>query len=369
MNITVIEVTSTAERIRNGSLIITRTPFRITLGGGGTDLPSYYEKHGGFILTSAIDKYMYVAINTPFVDHLLRVKYSMSETVENVAELKHELAREALKHFGIEDTLEILSFADISAGTGMGSSSCYLVGLLKALEVYKRQWMSEAELAELACEIEINRLGKPIGKQDAYIAANGGLLCMEIGKDGRVKAEPANIRMSVIRDLEYNLLLFYSGLQRRAEDVLAEQNSAMKQPGNVRRAAVEESLNYIKKLGYETLDSLKSGDLRGFARLMDVHWNYKKKMSDKITHPKIDAAYETAKRHGALGGKLIGAGGGGFLLVYAENSHREIDEAMREQGFRRLDFRFDFEGSKSLLNLVDSRIEYNHQLEKNKWRK
>lgn len=345
-------------------MIITRTPFRITLGGGGTDLPSYYQKHGGFLLTSAIDKYMYVAINTPFVDNLLRVKYSLSETVEHVSQLKHELAREALNHFGITDTLEILSFADISAGTGMGSSSCYLIGLLKALEVYRRKWMSEAELAELACDIEINRLGKTIGKQDAYIATYGGLLCMEIAKDGRVEAKPANIRMSVIRDLEYNLLLYYSGLQRKAEDILSEQHHAMQDKDHGRRETVEESLNYIKKLGYESLAALRSGDLREFARLMDVHWNYKKKMSAKITHPRIDAAYEAAKQKGALGGKLLGAGGGGFLLVYAETGHLAIDEAMREHGFRRLDFRFDFEGAKSLLNLVDSRIEYSHGQEK-----
>lgn len=347
-------------------MIITRTPFRITLGGGGTDLPSYYEKHGGFLLTSAIDKYMYVAINTPFIDHLLRVKYSLSETVEDVSELKHELAREALRHFGISDSLEILSFADISAGTGMGSSSCYLVGLLKALEVYKRRWMAESELAELACDIEINRLNKPVGKQDAYIATYGGLLCMEISKDGRVEARPANIKMSVIRDLEYNLLLYYSGIQRKAEEVLQDQNQAMKQTNPAKDNTVEESLNYIKKLGYETLHALQKGDLQGFAHLMDTHWNYKKKMSAKITHPRIDKAYDAAKEKGALGGKLLGAGGGGFLLFYAEKGHLDIDDMMGELGFRRLDFRFDFEGSKSLLNLVDSRIEYSHELERMK---
>lgn len=345
-------------------MIITRTPFRITLGGGGTDLPSYYEKKGGFLLTSAIDKYMYVAINTPFVDNLLRVKYSLSETVTNARDLKHELAREALRHFGIEDTLEILSFADISAGTGMGSSSCYLVGLLKALEIYKRKWLSESEIAELACDIEMNRLQKPVGKQDAYIAAHGGLLCMEIDKKGMVQVSAANISMPVIRDLEYNLLLYYSGLQRKSEEVLSEQNQAMKSKDGIGRQTVEASLDYIKKSGYETLYALRKGKLKEFARLMDEHWNYKKKMSTKITHPKIDEAYARAKQLGALGGKLLGAGGGGFLLLYSESNHLVIDQAMQESGFRRLDFRFDFEGSKSLLNLVDSRIEYSHLQEK-----
>ena len=342
-------------------MIITRTPFRITLGGGGTDLPSYYRKHGGFIFTSAIDKYMYVAINTPFIDNLLRVKYSVSETVKNVKELRHELAREALKHFGIQDTLEILSFADISAGTGMGSSSCYLVGLLKALEVYRRKWLPDQKLAELACEIEMNRLKKPIGKQDAYIATYGGFLCMEISRQGKVTASAANIRMSTVRDLEHNLFLYYSGIQRETETVLKDQHQAMLQRGHQRRGVVEKSLNEIKKLGFQQLKALEDADLGKFGLLMGKHWEHKKKFSNKISNPKIDEAYQAAKAAGVLGGKLIGAGGGGFLLLYAEKNHLKLEKVMQARGFRRLDFRFDFDGSKTLLNFADSRIEYHQQ--------
>lgn len=352
-------------------MIITRTPFRMTLGGGGTDLPSYYERNGGFLLTSAVDKYMYVAINTPFIDNLLRVKYSKSETVASVNELQHELAREALKHFGIADTLEILSFADISAGTGMGSSSCYLVGLLNALRAYSRRHISIQALAELACDIEINRLKKPIGKQDAYIASYGGILVMDIGRDGKVTPRAANIKMSTIRDLEHNILLYFSGVQRSSELVLGEVSRALAAPGEQKAGGenmkqVEESLHFIKDIGYQSLKALEEGKLSHFAGLMDTHWQHKKKMSSKISFPMIDQAYLEAKKMGVIGGKLLGAGGGGFLMLYTESNYAEIDRMMKQFGFKRLDFRFDFEGSKVLLNLTDSRLEYMQHLEKNK---
>lgn len=345
-------------------MIITRTPFRITLGGGGTDLPSYYGKRGGFLVTSAIDKYMYVAVNTPFIDRLLRVKYSKSETVQSVSQLRHELAREALKHYRIKDTLEIVSFADISAGTGMGSSSCYLVGLLNALQVYKKKRCGIKELAELACEIEMNRLRKPIGKQDAYIAAYGGILVMEIDRGGRVATRPAKVAMATLRDMEHNLLLYYSGIQRNTEDVLIDQHTAMKGPQMKRHRTVAESLDHIKKLGLQTLKALEAGDLRRFGELMDDHWHYKKRLSSKISNPRIDKVYKGAKARGAIGGKVIGAGGGGFLLFYAEKHHNRIDQWMQMNDMKRLDFRFDFEGSKTLLDLADSRIEYQQRLEK-----
>ncbi len=345
-------------------MIITRTPFRITLGGGGTDLPSYYRQHGGFLLTSAIDKYMYVAINTPFIDRLLRVKYSKSETVASAKELEHELVREALKIFNIEDTLEIISFADISAGTGMGSSGSYLVGLLNALNEYNKYKVSAKQLAETAFHIEAEILKKPVGKQDGYIAAHGGILCLQIDKEGNVSTKPANIKMTTIRDLEHNLLLYYTGIQRKAEEVLQEQHQAMLKKDHGQHKAVSESLNWIKDLGFKTLQALEEDRLSEFARLMDEHWRYKKKMSNKITHPAVDQAYEEVKRHGVLGGKLLGAGGGGFLLFYAETNHRKIEQVMAGRGMRRLDFRFDFEGSKVLLNFSDSRIEYQHAQER-----
>lgn len=345
-------------------MIITRTPFRITLGGGGTDLPSYYRKRGGFLVTSAIDKYMYVAINTPFIDRLLRVKYSKSETVKSVHDLQHELAREALMYFGIKDALEIVSFADISAGTGMGSSSCYLVGLLRALQVYQKEHISIKQLAELACNIEIQKLHKPIGKQDAYIASYGGILVMDIDRKGNVKTVPANVSMTTVRNLEYNLHLYYSGIQRKTEDVLMDQHTAMKDPQRKSHRIVAASLDQIKALGYETLKVLEKGDLRRFGQIMGEHWQHKKNLSDKISNLRIDKVYKAAKAKGALGGKVIGAGGGGFLLFYAESGHHRIDRLMEENGMRRLEFRFDFEGSKTLLDLVDSRNEYQHKMER-----
>ena len=345
-------------------MIITRTPFRITLGGGGTDIPSYYEKKGGFLLTSAIDKYMYLAINTPFIDKLLRVKYSKSETVESVNELEHELAKEALKHYGIKDALEVISFADISAGTGMGSSSCYLIGLLKGLETYKRTHISAKEMAEVACDIEINILKKPIGKQDAYIAAQGGILVMDINKNGEVNTRSANIQISTLHDLEYNLLLYYSGIQRKSEEILVDQNTAMLEESHKCHKEVSKSLDKIKELGYASLKALEHGKTAEFGALMDEHWQFKKKMSDKISNSRIDNIYEEAKKRGALGGKILGAGGGGFLLLYAEKGHKEIDDLMKKEKMRRLNFRFDFEGSKTLLNLADSRIGYQHDQEK-----
>ncbi|MBU9888315.1 MAG: galactokinase [Candidatus Omnitrophica bacterium] len=345
-------------------MIITRTPFRITLGGGGTDLPSYYGKRGGFLVTSAIDKYMYVAVNTPFIDRLLRVKYSRSETVKRVSELQHELAREALKQFKIRDALEVVSFADISAGTGMGSSSCYLVGLLNALRVYKKERGSIKSLAELACNIEMRRLKKPIGKQDAYIAAYGGILVMEIDRQGRVATRPAKVAMATVRDLEHNLLLYYSGIQRNTEDVLIDQHTAMRDSQAKTHRAVASSLDHIKRLGRESLGALEKGALRRFGKLMEEHWQFKKRLSGKISNPRIDAVYKAARTKGALGGKVIGAGGGGFLLFYAEHGHDRIEKLMRSNGMKRLDFRFDFEGSKTLLDLADSRIEYQQRMER-----
>jgi len=327
------------------------------LGGGGTDLPSYYKRRGGFILTSAIDKYMYVAVNTPFIDRLVRVKYSVSETVESVDELKHDLAREAMKHYRLRDALEIISFADISAGTGMGSSSSYLVGLLKALAAYCRRPVPVETLAETAAHIEIDILGKPIGKQDAYIASYGGILVMEISKRGNVRCRPAAISMATLRDMERNLLVFFTGKRRQADEVLLDQNEAMRASGHTRHCAVAGYLDRIKELGYETLRSLEEGRTERFARLMDRHWAVKRRLSPKISHPDIDRAYQSAKAAGALGGKLLGAGGGGFLVLYAESSHAAIDRAMAGHGMRRLDCRFDFEGAKVLVNLVDSRIE------------
>ncbi len=330
-------------------MIITRTPFRITLGGGGTDLPSYYSKYGGFIFAAGINKYMFININRPIVDDLVRVKYSKSETVKHRDELKHEIAREAMAMTHIENALEIVSIADIPAGTGLGSSSCYAVGLLNAIHTLKREHIPLQALAEEACEIEINRLGKPIGKQDQYMAAFGGLTVLDIGKDGHVKVRKANVSEETIDDLNRNLLMFYTNTQRNADEILSEQSKGAME--GIRD--VIESMHYIKELGYKILEAAESGNITDIGLMFDEHWKYKKRISKKMTTHYFDEIYKIAKSSGALGGKISGAGGGGFFLFYVEERHGKFREVMKNIGLREMRYRFDFEGTKVLVNLMD----------------
>jgi len=329
-------------------MIITRTPFRLTLGGGGTDLPSFYREHGGFILAVGIDKYMYLAVNTPIVDDKIRVRYTHSELVDNVDQVDHTLAREALRHFDIATGIEIVSVADIPAGTGLGSSSCYMVGLLNALHALMQSQATPWQLAEEACHIELNVLGKPIGKQDQYMAAFGGLTTLEISPDGVVRAMPLSLGVDLVEALENNLLLFFTGETRNATAILEHQDQSTRQ----RDAVVVSSLREIKDIGMEIRDSIIRGDLRRFGELLDVHWQSKKRLSSGITSPQIDAWYELAKHHGAIGGKISGAGGGGFLMLYCEEGKAALREAMRSAGLRELHFRLEFEGSKVVFDIV-----------------
>ena len=329
-------------------MIITRTPFRLTLGGGGTDLPSFYREHGGFILAVGIDKYMYLAVNTPIVDDKIRVRYSQSELVDNVDQVDHTLAREALRHFDITTGIEIVSVADIPAGTGLGSSSCYMVGLLNALHALMQSQATPWQLAEEACHIELDVLGKPIGKQDQYMAAFGGLTMLEISTDGVVRAMPLALSVDLVEALENNLLLFFTGETRNATAILQQQDQGTRQ----RDAVVVSSLREIKDIGMEIRDSIVQGDLRRFGELLDVHWQSKKRLSSGVTNPQIDAWYELAKHHGAVGGKISGAGGGGFLMLYCEERKAELREAMRRAGLRELHFRLEFEGSKVVFDIV-----------------
>jgi D-glycero-alpha-D-manno-heptose-7-phosphate kinase len=344
-------------------MIITRTPFRITLGGGGTDLPSFYREHGGFILAVGIDKYMYMNVNTPIVDDLIRVRYNKSELVRHVDEIEHSLAREAMRFFNISTGLEIVSIADIPAGTGMGSSSCYLVGLLKALYTLSQRPVAAQELAEAACYIELIRLEKPIGKQDQYMAAYGGLTRLDISPDGSVLPTRIGLSAEILEDLEKNLLLFYTGQMRDATTILAEQDSATKR----NETTVVSSLTEIKDIGYEICDCIQRGNLSRFGVLMDLHWQTKKRLSKSITSSSIDAWYELAKRNGALGGKITGAGGGGFLTLYCEENKASLREVMRKAGLRELNFRFDFEGCKVAVDMVsrDGRLAHIHRLKNN----
>jgi D-glycero-alpha-D-manno-heptose-7-phosphate kinase len=340
-------------------MIITRTPFRLTLGGGGTDLPSFYHQHGGFILAVALDKYMYLNVNTPIVDDKIRVRYTSSEVVDHVDEVQHTLAREALRHFGITNGIEMVSIADIPAGTGLGSSSAYLVGLLNALHVLLQDQATPHKLAEEACCIEIEILKKPIGKQDQYMAAFGGLTALDIKPDGGVCVTRLELDVDLLESLEHNVLMFYTNEMRDATSILKNQDEATR----TRDQKVVTSLREIKDIGLEICDAISKGNLRRFGELLDVHWQSKKRLSEKISNPQIDAWYELAKENGAIGGKISGAGGGGFLMLYCEENKTRLRQAMRGAGLRELKFRFDFEGSKVVFDAVsrDGRLAHNHR--------
>ena len=322
-------------------MIITRSPLRISLGGGGTDVPSYYRAHTGFLIAAAIDKYVYVTLHETFRQEII-VKYSKMEHVQSVEEIRHPIVREALRLVPVEDPhLEIASMADIPAGTGLGSSGSFTTALLRALHAYKHNFVPPRELAEQACQIEIERLGEPVGKQDPYIAAFGGLTCFTFLPDERVEVEPLRLRPETLADLEDNLVLFFTGFTRSASEILREQDRRTREQDGEMLA----NLHFVKELGYRTRQAIQAGDLRGFAELMDVHWQHKKKRSGAMTNPAIDAYYELARAHGALGGKLIGAGGGGFLMFYAEDKTR-LRAALRQAGLREVRFRFDFQGTR-----------------------
>ncbi len=334
-------------------MIITRAPFRIPLGGGGTDLPPYYRRRGGFVFSAGIDKYMYICVNQPIVDDLVRMKYSQTETVKTVDEVQHELAREALRSVGIKHAIEIVSMADVPAGTGLGSSSCYLVGLLHALHTLKRDFVGLAELAEEACRIELETLGKPIGKQDQYLAAFGGLTVLDIAPDGSVSVRNARVSRATIDRLERNLLLFYTGQTRSALDILSGQSAAAARD----ERAVVDSLDRIKDIGYRVLEAFETGDLDRVGRLMDEHWQAKKRLSARVTDARLDALYELARENGALGGKITGAGGGGFFVFYCEDGGARLRDAMTRAGLREMRYRLDFEGTKVLSNFLNYRVE------------
>ncbi len=322
-------------------MIITRSPLRVSLGGGGTDLPSYYREFGGFLVAAAIDKYVYITKHRTFQQEII-VKYSKLERVSSVDAIEHPIVREALKLVGItEPHIELTSMADIPGGTGLGSSGSFTTALLKALHAYKKNLVSPAELAEQACDIELNKLGEPIGKQDQYIAAIGGITAFTFHQDGRVEYRACNISEETLFNLEDNLLLFFTGYSRSASAILKDQNDRSKKNDS----AMLDNLHFTKELGHQSLAALESGNLDEFARLMDVHWQRKKVRSSGMSNAHINDWYDHAMAHGALGGKLIGAGGGGFLMFYAHDKQK-LRHAMRQKGLQEVRFRFDFEGTK-----------------------
>jgi len=325
-------------------MIIARSPLRISLGGGGTDLPSYYEQHTGFLIAAAIDKYVYITLHETFVSDLI-VKYSELERVPSAAQLKHPIIREAFALLGLDGkSLELTSMADIPAGTGLGSSGSFTTALLKALHAYKKNLIHPSELAEQACDIELNRLHEPIGKQDQYIAAYGGITCFKFLPGGKVEAWPLKTTEETRYNLEDNLLLFFTGYSRSASSILKEQDQKSKAADK----SMIENLHFVKDLGLQSQKALEAGDLKEFARLMDVHWQRKKQRSGGMSNPQINEWYDQAMANGALGGKLIGAGGGGFLMFYADDKTK-LRHAMRQAGLKEVRFRFDFEGTKSVI--------------------
>ena len=333
-------------------MILSRTPFRITLGGGGTDLPSFYSKHGGYVLALGIDRYMYVVLNVPYTDRKVRLHYTKSEMVDHVDQLEHELAREALRLHGIYDAIEIASVADLPAGTGLGSSSSYLVGLLTALRAYLGRPATVEELADEACHIELDVLRKPIGKQDQYMAAAGGLTELHIARDGRVRLERIALPSYAIAEFLANTHLYYTTINRATTDILGEQVKKLE----AGPSAVEENLLRIRDLGYRIGAAFREADFDQFGRLMHEHWLAKKELSGAVTVPAVEALYDRLRsEYGVLGGKVAGAGGGGFLMVYCPRNGKRLTQFMEAQGFPRLNYGAEFEGSRVVVNLQPSR--------------
>ena len=344
-------------------MIVTRTPFRVTLGGGGTDLPSYYSSHGGFIFAMGLDKYMYVMVNRPVVGKVIRLHYSQAEVVNHVSELRHELAREALRAHGVEHSFEVGSIADLPAGTGLGSSSCYLVGLLNAMHHDRRDYVPLQQLAEEACHIELDILKQPIGKQDQYMAAYGGLTVLEIARDGGVTVRQLSPSSGDIADFVAHTHIYYTGSQRDAREVLADQNQAMQKKSSIDHTRVADSLHRIQDLGRTILEAIENSNFDRWGQLLDDHWQAKKRMSDKISLSAVDEIYDDVRsRFGVLGGKIIGAGGGGFLMLYCPSHHADLERYMAGRGMPRRHYTIEPEGTKVVAQMGQGFFSPKHSL-------
>lgn len=320
-------------------MLISKTPLRISIGGGGTDLPSYYSQDGGFVISAAIDKYVFIGVNQTFSNDYL-LKYSRLERVELRSQIEHPIFREVFELLNVSAGIEVVSMADIPAGTGLGSSGSFTVGLLRALYAFRREHISTSDLAEMACHIEIDRLNEPVGKQDQYIAAYGGITCFDFTPNGGVSARPLAVPGPALQDLEENLVLFFTGYARSASSILSDQ-SARSLSGD---AEMRRNLDETLSLGKEIRDALESGDPTEFGLLMNDHWQRKRSRSAGMSNAEIDELYELGMENGAVGGKLVGAGAGGFLLFYAKDLRR-LRAAFRERSIEELTFRFDHDGS------------------------
>lgn len=329
-------------------MITTRAPLRIPLGGGGTDLSSYYSRHGGFVLSAGIDKYVYIQLNSLKVEDFIRVKYSRTERVDEPAQIEHPLLREALQYTGIRGGLEISAMADVPGRTGMGSSGSFTVALLAALRAHQRRQLSRQELAEEAHLVEAVLAGQPAGKHDHYLAAFGGLTCLEISPDGKVAVSALQLSNHTLEELRNSMVLFFTGIQRESFDILSQQQQDT-QRGD---PEVIESLHEVKRIGYRIKAALEEDDLDTFGLLLHQHWLMKKKRTAKMSNTRIDGWYEQGRKAGALGGKILGAGGGGFLMFYCPAQHRlALRQRMEAEGLLEMNFQFDLEGAKVLMNI------------------
>jgi D-glycero-alpha-D-manno-heptose-7-phosphate kinase len=328
-------------------MIVSRAPVRFSLGGGGTDLVPYASKHGGFVVSAAIDKYVYVCANKRFYPDV-RLAYSKTEIVSDVRRIEHPIFREALTMTGIDQGIELVSIADLPANTGLGSSSAFTVALLNALHAYKREFVSSRQLAEEACHLEIDVLREPVGKQDQYIAAFGNVTAFTFEPDGSVHVEPVPARDEVLDELESNLLIVWSGIERPARIVLSEQGERLKDE----EEDVVARMHRIKALGHDVYRLLVDGDVDRYGEILHEHWLQKRRLASKMTDDVIDEHYESARKAGAIGGKLMGAGGGGFFMLYVRPAdRRQVVEAMQARGLRVLRFRFDNDGARIVANV------------------
>ena len=325
-------------------MIITRTPLRVSLGGGGTDLPFYSKKHGGALVAGTIDKYIYIAVRKRFYKET-RVAYSEIEVVKDNRDIKHPLINEALRLLDINEGMEIVSIADIPSGTGLGSSGAFLVGLLNALHTYKGEFTSKKVLAEEANQI-ISKVSKGIdGPQDHFATAFGGISHMKIDRSGGVRIGPVNINSGTIRELENNIILYYTSTRRKTSDVLQAQKSAAEKDKEKM-----ENLTKIKQIGMEQRKALEKGNTQRFGKWLNVHCNTKKELTTVMTNPQIDEWYELALQNGALGGKIMGAGGGGFFMFYCDSNQDKFRNAMSDARLVEMPFKFDFDGTKVIFN-------------------
>ena len=327
-------------------MFISRAPLRISLGGGGTDLPSYYSKFGGFFISAAINKYTYVSVSKPYIEKIF-LKYSKFEEVEKVLDIKNSLIREILLEYSEKpnEPIEVNSFADVPSGTGLGSSGCFTVTFLRSLASFYKKYPTQRELAEIACKVEIERLKEPVGKQDQYISAFGGINSFEIDRSGKVTISPIPASADTLDELESNLLLFYTGQQRSASSILKDQEKR----SSLSDKEIFENLHKTKELGKISFQLLKDSKLKQFALLMHEHWMNKRKRSSGMSNNFMDKVYDAAIDNGALGGKVVGAGGGGFLMFYTENK-KTLREEMAKFKLKEMKFRFDYNGVQTLIN-------------------